>query len=310
MFQGEPMSRGRILPGIIGAGVDMGKLQYMAGWGVLAATAMAPFLLGAGYDFLVGYRSAGWPPAVDLNGTWLLLWGYWLIAPFAVFPAQIGLALWSVFGVAGLGWLTYRYQNNPALVGLSFPVLYMVGNGQIEGLLAVGLGLALSANFWLAGLGLTILVIKPQVGGLVALAIVWRWGWRGWRVLIVPLIAVILSVLIYGWWFGPWLGRVVGHAGGLSRAGWNVSLFPWSALLVAPLLWRFRRSERAMLVFPALVSPYYAAYSLALPLATIRVGWFGWLIIWLFSLIYVVQSWSVLFVIPAILLWSIRHEII
>ena len=272
----------------------------IAGFIALILVSLSPFYgIGSGYDYLVHYHdvfSIGF--GVD---TWWPYWGYWILYPFTLLSPVLGLFLWNVTNAIGVGLLAKKSQINLFYLAFSFPVFYMLGNGQVEGILAFGVLLGLSGNPILVGLGLVILSIKPQVTGLLALWIVWKN--KDYRDFIIPLVTVLISFAIHGMWVDNWILSILNKGDYLNNVGWNISLlFPYSLVLL-PLLYMFRKDFRAMLVLPAILMPYYAFYSLSLPIAVAQKAYF-WLfaLLWSLSLIFVLTAYPSLALYPWILL--------
>ena len=278
------------------------------GWGVLLLVSQAPLLLhiGYGHDFIMHYQRRTLTGEYGVS-TWLPYYGYWFIFPFAVLPPPFSLVVWNIANAIGLGVLARYWKVNLLLPALSFPVLYMFGNGQIAGLMAFGVYLGLAANLWLAGLGLVILSIKPQITLLVAVYILWRRF--HWKLLVVPLLIFAASLAYWGFWLPEWFSALKNASGGLSGTAWNASGFPWG-ILALPALWKFRRTPQAWLAMQPLIVPYYAIYSLALPFMA-GISWWVWLLGWAVTLIYVRGGYTPLWAVVVLgLLWQLfrRNE--
>lgn len=128
--------------------------------------------------------------------------------------------------------------------------------------------------------GLLLLAMKPQALGLAA--IVWL-AERRWRAFIPLVIVVLLATLLWP----EWLTRIRQSPAGAL----NVSLFPWTFLVAAPLLWQAVRRRDPLLAALAtpLIAPYIAIYSLAPAIALLsrRRWWAGalanvasWAVLW------------------------------
>lgn len=268
------------------------------GWAILFAATLAPFFgVGHGHDFLMHYQRRTLSGDYGVS-TWLPYYGYWLIWPFAILPPRWALLSWNLVNALGLGLLCRRWGVSPLSMALVFPTLYMFGNGQIAGIMALGVVLALSPRPLLAGLGLAILSVKPQVTGLVGLYVLWRHF--NWRLFVIPALVFAVSLLAWGWWVPEWLASLSVSRAGLEGTAWNASAFPWG-LIALPWLWRHRNQPAVWLTLTPLVSPYYAIYSLALPLTVGLPGW-GWLLTWVVSLIYIFGGYTPLWAIVTLLL--------
>lgn len=259
---------------------------------LLFIVAFSPFLgLGYGVDFhIYGHK----PESV-----WLPAYGLWILAPFVAMPFWAGLISWNLVNAGGLSLLASKFQANLWLVSLSFPVIYLFGNGQIGGVIAGGLALALSQNPLLAGLGLIIASIKPQIAALPIIAILL--ARRDIRLLIVPALVLVASILIHGPWPLDWFLALFDDGPGLSQTGWNIGLwFPVSLLALF-----FIRDFRSALLLSPVISPYYAFYSLAVPSTVFKSKW-SFAAVWAVALVYVSGYTSALMALPLVLIGELR----
>ena len=223
---------------------------------IFAFAMLGPLLDLGGWDFLQAFRRD------TLSGnygfkTWHPYPIYWLIYPFAILPAKLGFLLWNLtsavcFIVAIRLW-NGRYLN----FALSLPLFWMFYAGQIDGFIALGLALAMLANPYLAGLGLVLLTIKPQVGLLPILFVVYHR--RDWRLFVVPIAILLLSFIQWGWWVPDWVASILE----IEKADevTNITLYPYSLILL-PVLWFKRSSLNVWYLVGSLLAPYYAVYSL------------------------------------------------
>ncbi len=275
--------------------------DHRIGWVVLLLVSLVPLIaFGHGHDFFMHYRRRTLSGEYGLT-TWLPYYGYWFIMPFALLPPSIALAVWNLANACGLGLLCKRWGVNPLLLALLFPTLYMFGNGQIEGLIAFGVTLSFAASPLIAGFGLTILSIKPQLTFFIGLYVLLRRF--HWQLLVAPGLIFIASLLQWGIWMPEWFASLRASGGGLSETAWNASFYPWG-LAILPGLWFFRKKPRVWLVIPPLVMPYYAIYSLALPL-TVGVSAWLWILTWVVSLIYVTGGYTPLWALVTLgLVWQ------
>lgn len=223
---------------------------------ILAFAMLGPLLDLGGWDYLQAFRHD------TLSGNYgFKVWHpypiYWLIYPFAILSAKLGFLLWNLtsavcFIVAIRMW-NGRYLN----FALSLPLFWMFYAGQIDGFIALGLALAVLANPYLAGLGLVLLTIKPQVGLLPILFVIYHR--RDWRLFVVPIAIFLLSLIHWGWWVPDWVASILA----IEKAdeATNITLYPYSLILL-PLLWFKRSSLNVWYLVGSLVAPYYAVYSL------------------------------------------------
>jgi hypothetical protein len=243
---------------------------------ILQLAIFPPLLDRGGGDFIRYYREAtlnqtyGWR-------TWNPYPTYWFIYPFAILPPGLGFFLWNLFSAGSFIYAINRFNGRFLNFALSLPCFWIFFAGQIEGVLALGAALSLAANPYLVGLGLTLLSFKPQIGAFMILFVILRR--RDWRIYVVPVVIYALSLLYWGWWIPEWLHSLTFEHRGYS----NISLFPYSLLLLPLLLWAFS-SYQVWLLVGSLVPPYFAVYSLAV-LFCIEVPIWAALASWAFYLL-------------------------
>jgi hypothetical protein len=225
---------------------------------ILQLAIFAPFIASSGYDFYSTFRVAALTGNYGQN-TWNPYPAYWLLLPFSQLPPQIGFLLWNM--LAAVGFIAaIRHLNGRFLpFALSLPCFWLLYVGQFEGVVALGLALGMMAPPLWAGLGLVLLALKPQIGLFAILFILLR-RWSP-KLLAVPVIVFLLSLLYWGWWIPEWLDSIIGNRATGYAA--NISLWPYSLVLL-PLLFFKRASLRLWLVVQSLVVPYFAVYSLAI----------------------------------------------
>lgn len=163
-----------------------------------------------------------------------------ILYPFALFPVRVGIFLFSLVSIGCL-YAVHRLTGvNKWLLLAIYPALRVLFYSQLDVLTLLGAGLGLWAirerKPLLVGLAITLLGIKPQVGLVLALVyLVWA---RDWRVLIVPSIVGILSILRYGFWPVTWPTHVLEF--NAWRGNTSLVIFPWG-LLIWPIIFNWRR---------------------------------------------------------------------
>ncbi len=225
---------------------------------ILQFAIFAPFIDSSGYDFYSTFRVATLTGNYGQN-TWNPYPAYWLLTPFSLLPPQIGFLFWNL--LAAMGFIVAIRQLNGRFLpfALSLPCFWLLYVGQFEGVVALGLALGLAAPPLWAGLGLVLLALKPQIGLFAILFILLRR--RDVKLLLIPAVVFLLSLLYWGWWPLEWLDSIIGNrATGYSA---NISLWPYSLVLL-PLLFFKRSSLRLWLIVQSLIVPYFAVYSLAI----------------------------------------------
>jgi hypothetical protein len=192
-----------------------------------------------------------------LNGPWILI----PLIPFAVLPPQLGRALIFVASLVCYSVIAIKLGARPlALMAFlaSYPVIYGLIYGQIDGLISLGLLLP-------PPIGLVVLTAKPQLGlGVAIFWLVEAWRTGGWRKVLATISPTGLVFLISFVLYGNWL---IGATFPLSQT-WNTSLWPQSIpvglLLIA---WALRRrNNRPAIMASPFLSPYLAAHSWAVAL--------------------------------------------
>ena len=192
------------------------------------------------------------------------IWALIPILPLALLPIDLGRAVYFLFSAMAFAYAAHRLGGKPVAVGAflaSPPVVHCLLAGNLDWIPMLGFSLA---PRW----GLFLVIVKPQMGAIVALFwLVEAWRTGGWRQVVYvfwPITAaLVLSVLVFGAWFSRF-GETVYDT-------WNASLWPASlpvglALTVGAL--RVRRKELAMAAGPCL-SPYLMFHSWGVALASI-----------------------------------------
>jgi hypothetical protein len=227
---------------------------------ILVSFLAAPFVPPA-VDWRISFRPAAltllsgespYDKVYIIHAPWALL----MLAPFALFPENVGRVMLLFCGLASYTFIARRLgAKTIAIVFLliSPVVMHMLLNGNIDWLASFGFILP-------PQIGLFFIAIKPQIGIAVApfwLIEAWRQG--GWKQVLTTFapftIVLLLSFAIFGLW--P-LGAVE-----VTGVSFNASLWPLSipvglALLVTAI--RKRKIEYAMAASPCL-SPYALFYS-------------------------------------------------
>lgn len=227
---------------------------------ILVSFLAAPFVPPA-VDWHISFRPAAltllsgespYDTVYIIHAPWALL----MLAPFALFPENVGRVMLLFCGLASYTFIARRLGAKPIAIVfllLSPVVMHTLLNGNIDWLASFGFILP-------PQIGLFFIAIKPQIGIAVApfwLIEAWRQG--GWKQVLTTFapftIVLLLSFALFGLW--P-LGAVE-----VSGVSFNASLWPLSipvglALLVTAI--RKRRIEYAMAASPCL-SPYALFYS-------------------------------------------------
>jgi hypothetical protein len=222
-----------------------------------------PFIPRSGEDFRTFYQplargclECGYnPPHASL-----------ILKPLAFIP----WSLWPALTLLLLLWSTRRLSGDPLKLLLAFPTVGLLGLGQVEGVLAAGLALALTTP--LQGVGLVLLTVKPQVTGPLMLWVIWR----NPRAAVLPGLFLLITLLVFGpAWPLDWLfhgQRPGGHWWMLA------SWYPYGlALFLVPAVWK--RGPLSVLAASALAMPHFSVYSYSL-LFLFPVPWWLVLLSW------------------------------
>ncbi|MBI4927961.1 MAG: DUF2029 domain-containing protein [Anaerolineae bacterium] len=228
--------------------------------------------------------------------------GFWIMPIFKflrLLPVPVGYVLWGLLNLAGVWFAARVFRANATWALLVYQLLYMLYYGQISGLIAGGLGLAwygLVHRKWdWAGLGFLIAGAKPQTG-LMAGGLLWLMVPLPWkhklRLLVVPSLGVLLSLLIYPHWPAQILDewRVVQPNDFASITFWRW-IGPAGLLLILPPLLvnlDWQRRTIALVCACTLAFPYFQQADLlilyVLPVGALPVlgnlgflyPWFQW----------------------------------
>lgn len=183
-------------------------------------------------------------------------WAFIPFLPVALLPESLGSAIMFVLCFFGFGFAAYRMGAKPlefACILLSPPVIMGAFLGQIDWLVALGFSLP-------PQIGLFFILVKPQVGSVVALLwLIQAWQRGGLREItrvFGPVVAVTLvSIVFYGVWFL--------HKNNPIEFSWNISLFPFLVPLGLAMTVRAlqKRDLHLSILSSTFISPYVAPYS-------------------------------------------------
>jgi hypothetical protein len=238
-------------------------------------------------------------------------WVALLAVPFELLGTELGGRFWMLFGLGCLAlglWLaTGRGRGGKVLPAFSgVPTALMLLNAQLDGVVALGLGLALAlwSRPYLAGLGLGLTLMKPQLVVPVGVALLLRRSWRvlaGWATAGITLWAVF-AVLNPRWvfeWLAPLATPVQSFSrevdlphfgtalpGGLQLIG--VALLTLATLAgVVYLAWRrraeFQAAAAVLIAGGVLAAPHALPADLVLVSLALAVWgeahWYDWLLV-------------------------------
>lgn len=214
-------------------------------------------------------------------------YGYWILPIFLLLsklPFYFSYLIWVTINLLGVFFAARSLGGKPALVMITYQMLYGIYYGQIIGVIAGGLGLMwlglIERKWWIAGLGLLLAGAKLQSGLIIALMILlfantpWK---EKIKVIIFSGLFVVLSLALYpGWPLDLYLTIVSNPA----NADGSISLWRWFGpyallLLIPPLIIRTSKENRFLMVLSAI--PLSIPYFQQADLITLMVFPIGWL---------------------------------
>lgn len=216
------------------------------------------------YDYST-YLQAGFG---DLSIHYYAFWILPIFRVLAALPPALGFVIWNMANIGGVFYAARVFGGRIPLILLSYQMMYVLYYGQIIGILIGALALFYWAlkhrRFYLAGLCFLIACTKPQFGctfGLVILFLL-KLKWGEWlKILIVPVIISIFSLIVYPLW--PLESLMIISTRPPNSLG-NISLWQWIGPF-ALLLWippvtlplSFRSRFIALSATIALTMPYF-----------------------------------------------------
>ena len=188
------------------------------------------------------------------NPPWALL----PIISFALLPIRIGSALISATNLCVFVYVLRRLgaTKKATLLFLTIPFVFWTVN--LDSLVALGLILP-------PQIGLFFLLIKPQVGAVVAVYIFFNvWRSRGWRAVLGVFTPIIIITLVSFVLFGLWPLRFLQQTRPEIRSSiYNLSVWPASLFIAIPLLiFAVIKGEKRIAIGASpLLSPYVLVHS-------------------------------------------------
>ncbi len=233
----------------------------------------------AGYDWQVFEKTTHG----NYQGFYYPHWVLPIFELLVLLPAEWDFLVWGTLNVL-MYWIAIRiFGGRPVIALLSYQAFYSADYGQIYGLTTLGLGLlwwGMARGRWnMAGFGGLLASTKFQIGGTLGLAI-WLLAPVTWsqrlRVLILPTMIAVLSIIIDPDWPGGLLDRLQNAPpdtlGNISLWGW---IGPLAALLWLPVIFLDLPMGRRVVAVAAaagLAMPYFQQSDLV-HLYMLPVGW-------------------------------------
>ena len=189
-----------------------------------------------------------------------------LLSPLILAPEGYVWTYWTVFSLAGMLMIAWETRINPLIFLLTFPVIGQYWLGQIDVFLCLGALLAIrSKNPYWRGVGLTLMMVKPQIAVLAVLFLLVREDRKQlFKVLVVPVVVMAVSLGVYGVdWPIKWLANATVS---IPDHPWKMAtefLWPWGLILLpVPFLFK-EREDGTMVSFmvSSLAMPFFSVYS-------------------------------------------------
>jgi hypothetical protein len=183
-------------------------------------------------------------------------WAVVLLAPFAVFPPNLGRGLLLVCSV--VIWLYAAWRMRAPRLAV---IAMLLSPTAIGSLLAANIdALVILGVFLPATSGLLLLMIKPQIGlGPAFYDLIETWRTRGITGVLLTFAPVVVAYAVSAVVFPVWLDRFV-HAPDIV---WNRSLFPYGIPVGIFLLWLSLRRRNVMFALAStpFLTPYLTFYT-------------------------------------------------
>ncbi|MEZ4667184.1 MAG: hypothetical protein R3E39_04575 [Anaerolineae bacterium] len=262
-----------------------GKMEVFALGMTICLSAYFVFLAHTGqyfpYDYM-NYRNAAF------GDPSFYYYGYWFLPFFqllGVLPDGLQLVIYFMLNILAVWFAVRVFGGKTAPLLFGYQMLYGLYFGQLTGIIVGGLALfwygMVNRRFYLAGLGLLIACTKIQTGLPITITL-WLIAPLSWRerlqILIIPIIAVVASFAIYGFWPLEVLYRVT--TGNPPNDWGSVSLWRLFgpsvlALWLPTIMLPFTRVRRMMAVMAttAIALPYFQQADL-ITLFVFPTGWF------------------------------------
>ncbi len=223
-------------------------------------------------DWSLTFYPAGQNWLDPYENSFHLVYPPWLaviLAPFTLFPEDVGRGLFAAFSVAVTAYAIHRLEGGFVtllLVLLTPFYVTVLVRGETDALPLAGLGLALQGSFVGQLVGLLLLVLKPQTMGLAAAflflflfphkderRLFHLFSPRQIQLAVGFGLVLLLSFLVYGWWPGDILTRLPD----LYRVD-DVTPWPWG--IPVGLLILYHAYRQRSLPWAALATYFFVPY--------------------------------------------------
>ncbi len=218
------------------------------------------------------------PPGFDWysffgKGAVSQIWPPWttVILKLINWPLTVAITLFAIV------FRGYRYNRSPipiALAVLSLPTMWVLFDGNLDGLVLLGL--------LLMPWGVPLVIMKPQLAAFSLLA---KKKW-----IIAGVIWGALSLVIWGLW--PLRFTTVFSQGWKVEWTQDINLFPWGAIIALPLFWLSRGDEDLLMAAGSFVTPHLFPYHYILLMPALsRMSKFWMVLTWAISWTPLVANW-------------------
>lgn len=233
----------------------------------------------------------------EFTGFYYAIWLLPFFKILGLLPFWFSYSLYALLSITGLFLFSRVIRGEAAAVLFTYQSFYVLHYGQVTSLLTGGLALmwwALSERKWgWAGFGLLLASVKYQSGlpvaGLLLLFAPIQWRNR-LNVCLVPLAAVIISLLLYPTWVSELIQRLqsspANDFGSISL--WRYIWIGAVLLLLPPFLTRIPKNWKnlAWIASIPLITPYFQQADLLFilpffPVWAIIASNLGFLYLWL-----------------------------
>ena len=227
----------------------------------------------------------------------------------------------AVINILGV-FFAVRVFNGKALIAvISYQMFYSLIYGNITGLIIGGLALCwwglANRKWYIAGLGIALASAKFQTGitGSLILLLMAEISWKDrFRVMVVPVLIWLMSLVVYPGWPLQLLDNIINHPpdnlGSISLWRW---IGPWALLLwLPPILLQLEPRQQfiSLVAVMGLALPYFQQTDL-LFLLVMPIGWIG--LLGNFGYLMNLYGWislQLLAILPFIVyIWSIKDGI-
>ncbi|MEL6150789.1 MAG: glycosyltransferase 87 family protein [Chloroflexota bacterium] len=170
-------------------------LALAVGFGIMVASGVP---LAYDYELFLAATQG------DYTGYFYMPWALPVFTVFDALPFALSFAVWNVLNLLLLFMAVRMFGGSVPVVLLSYQSVYCLFYGQVVGVLAGAFALMwwalVARRYWLAGLALAVMCIKPQVGvpfGMALLLLAEMTWFHRFKVALVVLLIALGSVLLY-----------------------------------------------------------------------------------------------------------------